>query len=67
MHAAEDLLQVLKIAFNENPNYERVEDVNSRLNTSIPIDFQPTHKTMISHLAQLFNEEYMAIPRSLIS
>ena len=52
----------LKIAFNENPNYERVEDVLQGNKKIIPVAFSTTHKQMISHLAMLFNEEYMAIP-----
>ena len=31
-------------------------------NKVIPVNFSKEHKTMISHLAQLFNDEYIAIP-----
>ena len=54
----------MKIAFNENPNYERVEDVFPSNNKVIPVAFSTTHKQMISHLAQLFNDEYMAVPEA---
>ena len=60
--AARGFITSLKIAFNENPNYERVEDVLPGNNKVIPIAFSTTHKQMISHLAQLFNDEYMAVP-----
>ena len=61
----EDLSQSLKIAFNENPNYERVEDVSPRSNKIIPVEFSTDHKKMISHLAMLFNEEYIGITREI--
>ena len=60
--AARGFITSLKIAFNENPNYERVEDVLPGNNKVIPVAFSTTHKQMISHLAQLFNDEYMAVP-----
>ena len=60
--AARGFITSLKIAFNENPNYERVEDVSPHSNKIIPVNFSTDHKKMISHLAILFNEEYMAIP-----
>ena len=61
--AARGFITSLKIAFNENPNYERVEDVLPGNNKVIPIAFSATHKQMISHFAQLFNGEYMAVPQ----
>ena len=61
--AARGFITSLKIAFNENPNYERVEDVLPGNNKVIPIAFSTTHKQMISHFAQLFNDEYMAVPQ----
>jgi hypothetical protein len=60
--AARGFITSLKIAFNENPNYEKVEDVSPHSNKIIPVAFNKDHKQMISHLAMLFNEEYMAIP-----
>jgi hypothetical protein len=40
----------------------RVEDVSPHSNkVVIPVAFKD-HKKMISHLALLFNEDYMAIP-----
>ena len=60
--AARGFITSLKIAFNENPNYVRAEDVSLQTNKVIPVDFSTEHKTMISHLAELFNEEYVAIP-----
>ena len=60
--AARGFITSLKIAFNENPKYERVEDVLPGNNKVIPVAFSTSHKQMISHLAQLFNDEYMAVP-----
>jgi hypothetical protein len=40
-----------------------VEDVSVSNNKVIPVAFSTTHKQMISHLAQLFNDEYMAVPQ----
>jgi hypothetical protein len=60
--AARGFINSLKIAFNENPNYEKVEDVSPHSNKIIPVAFNKDHKQMISHLAMLFNEEYIAIP-----
>ena len=51
----------LKIAFDENPNYEKVEDVLPGNNKIIPVNFSTDHKKMISHLAQLFNDEYIGV------
>ena len=52
----------LKIAFGESINYEKAEDVLPGNNKVIPVAFSTTHKTMISHLAQLFNEHHVALP-----
>ena len=46
----------------EDPQDQRVEDVFPGNNKIIPVSFITSHKQMISHLAMLFNEEYMAIP-----
>ena len=60
--AARGFITSLKIAFDEIPNYEKVEDVSPHSNKIIPVAFNKDHKQMISHLAMLFNEEYIAIP-----
>ena len=52
----------LKIAFGESINYEKAEDVLPGNNKIIPVNFAKEHKTMISHLAQLFNEHHVAVP-----
>jgi hypothetical protein len=44
-----------------------VEDVLPGNNKILPVSFNKDHKSMISHLAQLFNDEYMAVPENLIS
>ena len=38
-----------------------MDEVHPGNNKIIPISFSKEHKTMISHLAQLFNEEYIAV------
>lgn len=53
----------LKIAFGENPNYEKAEDVSPASNKIIPVPFSTTHKQMISHLEALFNDGHIAIPQ----
>ena len=55
-------LTSLKIAFGESIHYESAEDVSPSNNFVIPVNFSKEHKTMISHLAQLFNDRHIAIP-----
>ena len=61
--AARGFITSLKIAFNENPHYEKVEDVLLSANKIIPVAFSTTHKQMISHLTNLFEQEYIAVPQ----
>jgi hypothetical protein len=63
--SARGFITSLKIAFGENPNYEKVEDVSPHSNKIIPINFSKDHKQLISHLASLFNDEYIAVPESM--
>jgi len=51
----------LKISLNENIHYERVEDVLPGQNICIPVNFSQQHKQMISHLAALFNDNYIGV------
>ena len=60
--AARGFITSLKIAFNENPDYEKVEDVSPHSNKIIPVAFNKDHKEMVSNLAMMFNEDYIAIP-----
>jgi hypothetical protein len=53
----------LKIAFGENINYETAESVLPSNNKVLPMNFSKQHKTMISHLAQLFENHHVAIPK----
>jgi hypothetical protein len=55
-------LTSLKIAFNENIHYEKVEDVHPGNNKVIPVSFSTTHKQMISHLVTLFEDHKVAVP-----
>lgn len=50
-----------KIAFGENPNYTKVEDVKPSNNFIIPVNFSTDNKKMISHLVALFNDEYIGV------
>ena len=45
----------------ENPNYQKVEEVSPGNNKIIPINFSTDNKKMISHLAALFNDEYIGV------
>lgn len=47
--AARGFITSLKITFNENPDYEKVEDVSPHSNKIIPVAFNKDHKEMISH------------------
>ena len=51
----------LKIAFSESINYEHAEDVLPSNNIVLPVNFSKEGKSMISHLAQLFNEHKVAV------
>ena len=50
-----------KIAFNESINYARVEDVSPANNKIIPVNFSTENKSMIAHLATLFQDHKVAI------
>ena len=60
--SARGFITSLKIAFNEETDYERAEDVSIEDNKVIPVNFNSNHKAMISHLAHLMNNNYIAIP-----
>jgi hypothetical protein len=60
--SARGFITSLKIAFGENINYRSVDEVHPGNNKVLPISFAKEHKTMISHLAQLFNEHHVAVP-----
>ena len=51
----------LKIAFSESINYEHAEDVLPSNNIVLPVNFSKEGKSMISHIAQLFNEHKVAV------
>ena len=53
----------VEVAFSENPNYLHAEDVSPHSNKIIPVNFAKGHEQMISHLAALVNDEYIAIPK----
>ena len=52
----------LKVRFGEDPNYEKVEDVSMDSNRVIPVNFNTDHKPMLSHLYNIVNKQYLAIP-----
>ena len=45
----------------ENPNYTKVDEVLPGNNKIIPVNFSTDNKKMISHLAALFNDEYIGV------
>jgi hypothetical protein len=53
----------VEVAFSENSNYLHAEDVSPHSNKIIPVNFAKGHEQMISHLAALVNDEYIAIPK----
>jgi hypothetical protein len=53
----------LKIAFGESINYQSVDEVRPGNDKVLPISFSKEHKTMISHLVELFNNHHIAIPK----
>ena len=61
--SARGFITSLKIAFGENPNYEKAEDVLPGNNKILPVNFSTSHKQMISHLVSLMNEDYIGIPQ----
>ena len=52
----------LKIAFGESINYETAESVSPSNCKVLPVNFSKENKTMVSHLANLFNSHKVAIP-----
>ena len=61
--SARGFITSLKIAFNEETDYEKAEDVSIEDNKVIPVNFGTQHKSMISHLATLFNNGYVGIAK----
>ena len=59
--SARGFITSLKIAFGENPNYEKVDSVSPSNNFVLPVNFSTDNKKMISHLAALFNDEYIGV------
>jgi Terminase RNaseH-like domain len=60
--SARGFITSLKIAFGENINYQSVDEVHPGNNKVLPINFSKEHKSMISHLAQLFEDHKVAVP-----
>ena len=52
----------LKITFGESINYETAESVSPSNNKVLPVNFSKENKSMVSHLANLFNTHKVAIP-----
>jgi hypothetical protein len=63
--SARALITELKIAFNENINYKKAEDVTLHNNRIIPINFVQEHKPLLQNLYSLISNEYLAIPESM--
>jgi hypothetical protein len=52
----------LKIKFGEDPDYEKIDDVDPEDSRVIPVNFVTEHKNMLSSLHTFINKEYLAIP-----
>ena len=63
--SARSLITMLKIAFDENVNYEKTEDVSLHNNRIIPVNFVTEHKKLLQHLFNLVSNEYLCIPESM--
>jgi hypothetical protein len=59
------LITALKVAFNENVNYERAEDVSPHHNRILPINFVQVHKFLLQNLHNLISDNYICIPQSM--
>jgi hypothetical protein len=59
------LITALKVAFNENVNYERAEDVSPHHNRILPINFVQVHKFLLQNLYNLISDNYICIPQSM--
>ena len=60
--SARSLITELKLAFDEDPEYERAEDVSLHANRIIPVNFVTEHKGLFQHLYSLISSEYLCIP-----
>ena len=60
--SARSLITALKVAFNENVNYEKAEDVSPHHNRILPINFVQEHKFLLQNLYNLISDQYVCIP-----
>jgi hypothetical protein len=63
--SARSLITALKVAFNENINYEKAEDVSPHHNRILPINFVQEHKFLLQNLYNLISDNYVCIPQSM--
>jgi len=63
--SARSLITALKVAFNENVDYERAEDVSPHHNRILPINFVQEHKFLLQNLYNLISDNYVCIPQSM--
>jgi hypothetical protein len=63
--SARGLITMLKVAFNENINYEKAEDVSPHHNRILPINFVQEHKFLLQNLYNLISDHYVCIPQSM--
>jgi hypothetical protein len=62
---ARSLITELKIALDENINYEKAEEVSLHNNRIIPINFVSEHRQLLQHLYSLISNQYLCIPQSM--
>jgi hypothetical protein len=55
------MINQMKIRWNENLYWKKVEDVTTHNNKIIPVAFQNTHKQMLSHLHLMASGGYLAV------
>ena len=63
--SARSLITALKVAFNENVDYEKAEDVSPHHNRVLPINFVQEHKFLLQNLYNLISDNYICIPKSM--
>jgi hypothetical protein len=63
--SARGLITMLKVAFNENINYEKAEDVSPHHNRILPTNFVQEHKFLLQNLYNLISDHYVCIPQSM--
>jgi hypothetical protein len=62
--ARPDFINEVKIRFGERTDWEKVEDVNEREDSIIPVNFRVEHKYMLSNLHSMLANGMIRLPKS---